>query len=44
MGRACNTNGREMNIGYWWEFQKVRDHWEDEDVCGWIILKWISER
>jgi hypothetical protein len=24
--------------------QKVRDHWEDEDVGGWIILKWILER
>jgi hypothetical protein len=24
--------------------QKVRDHWEDEDVGGWTILKWILER
>jgi hypothetical protein len=24
-----------------WENQKVRDHWEDEDVGGWTILKWI---
>jgi hypothetical protein len=24
--------------------QKVRDHWEYLDVCGWTILKWISER
>jgi hypothetical protein len=21
-----------MNIGYCWESQKERDHWEDEDV------------
>jgi hypothetical protein len=21
-------------IGYWWESQKVRDHWEDHDVGG----------
>jgi hypothetical protein len=33
-----------MHIGYWWESQKVRDHWEDLDVGGWTILKWILER
>jgi hypothetical protein len=26
------------------ENQKERDHWEDQDVCGWTILKWILER
>jgi hypothetical protein len=30
-----------MHIGYWWESQKERDHWEDQDVGGWTILKWI---
>jgi hypothetical protein len=45
MDRACSTNGgRGLHIGYWWERQKVRDHWEDEDVGGWTILKWILER
>jgi hypothetical protein len=24
--------------------QKERDHWEDQDVGGWTILKWILER
>jgi hypothetical protein len=33
-----------MHAGYWWESQKKRDHWEDQDVGGWIILKWILER
>jgi hypothetical protein len=33
-----------MNIGYWWERQEERGHWEDEDVGGWKILKWILER
>jgi hypothetical protein len=33
-----------MHIGYWWESQEERDHWEDQDVGGWIILKWILER
>jgi hypothetical protein len=46
MGRACSTNGgrRRMHIGYWWENQKARDHWENLDVGGWTILKWILKR
>jgi hypothetical protein len=41
----CHNWGRRgMHIGYWWESQKVRDHWEDLDVGGWTILKWILER
>jgi hypothetical protein len=23
-----------------WEIHKERDHWEDQDVGGWTILKW----
>jgi hypothetical protein len=38
MGRACSVNGRGE------ESQKVRDHWEDLDIGGWTILKWILER
>jgi hypothetical protein len=33
-----------MYIGFWWESQKERDHWEDLDVGGRIILEWIFER
>jgi hypothetical protein len=33
-----------MHIGYWWESQKEGDHWEDQDIDGWTILKWILER
>jgi hypothetical protein len=36
--------GRGMHIEYWWESQKERDHWEDQHVDGWTILKWILER
>jgi hypothetical protein len=33
-----------MHIEYRWESQKERDRWEDQDVDGWTILKWILER
>jgi hypothetical protein len=33
-----------MHIGYCWESQKERDHWEDQDVGGLTISKWILER
>jgi hypothetical protein len=26
------------------ESRKEGDHWEDQDVAGWTILKWILER
>jgi hypothetical protein len=45
MNRACSTNGEKRNayrisVGC----QKGRDHWEDKDVGGWTILKWILEK
>jgi hypothetical protein len=33
-----------LHIGYWRESQKERDHWEDQDIGGWTILKWILDR
>jgi hypothetical protein len=38
-GHVARRGRREMRIGYWWESQKERDHKEDQDVGGWIILK-----
>jgi hypothetical protein len=39
-------NGRNpgMHIGYLWEIQNERDHWEDQNVGGWTLLKLILER
>jgi hypothetical protein len=28
---------------HWWEIQKERDHWEDQDVGRWTILRSILE-
>jgi hypothetical protein len=33
-----------MHVGYWWGSQKERDNQEDQNVGGWIILKWIIDR
>jgi hypothetical protein len=42
-GRVTRIGRKGMHIGYWWESQKERAHWEDQDV-GWrIILKWIFD-
>jgi hypothetical protein len=35
--------GRGMHAGLWWERHMEGDHWEDQEVGGWIILKWILE-
>jgi hypothetical protein len=33
-----------VHKGYWWESQNERDHWVDQDVGGWTMLKLIIER
>jgi hypothetical protein len=43
-GHVAQMGRKGMHIGYWWEIQKEREHWEDQDVGGWTILKWILER
>jgi hypothetical protein len=43
-GHVARMGEREMCIGYWWESQRERDHYEDQDIGGWTILKWIFWR
>jgi hypothetical protein len=43
-GHVARMEMRGMHIAYWWECEKERDHYENLDVGGWIILKWILQR
>jgi hypothetical protein len=43
-GHIAGMGRRGTLIDYWWELQTERDHYEDQDVGGWIILGWILER
>jgi hypothetical protein len=42
-GNVARMGRRGMHIGYCWEGQKERGHWEDQDTGGWTILTWILE-
>jgi hypothetical protein len=33
-GHVARMGRRGMHIGYWWESQKEREHWEEQDVDG----------
>jgi hypothetical protein len=35
---------RGMHMGFWWEMKKERDYYEDLDVGGRTIFKWILEK
>jgi hypothetical protein len=41
-GHVARVGRSAMHIGYWWEIQKETDHYEEQDVGGWITLKWIA--
>jgi hypothetical protein len=38
MDRLYSTNG--TYVGYSWESQNERDHWEEQDVCG-ICMEYV---
>jgi hypothetical protein len=43
-GHVALMGRRGMRIGYLCESQEEKDHYEEQDVGGWIILKEILER
>jgi hypothetical protein len=43
MGGACNTDGEKRNIYRLLVGKPRRRPQEDQDVRGWIILRWILE-
>jgi hypothetical protein len=42
-GHVAQMGRGGMHIEYWWENREEGDHWEDQDVGGWTLLKWILE-
>jgi hypothetical protein len=37
-----NIEDLNYHIEYWGESQKETEHQENQDVGGWMILKWVS--
>jgi hypothetical protein len=37
-GHVARMREKRNRIGCWWESQRERDRWEEQDVDGWIIL------
>jgi len=45
VGRACSTYGGEERCrGFWWGNMRERNHLEDPDIDGRIILRWICRK
>jgi hypothetical protein len=42
-GNVARMEG-EVCTRCWWGNQRERDHWEDQDVGGGIILRWIFRK
>jgi hypothetical protein len=43
-GHVARMEEGEMFTGFWLGGPKLRDHWEDQDVAGRIILGWTLGR
>jgi hypothetical protein len=42
--RRMKWAGHVARMGEKRNAYRIGDHWEDQDVGGWTILKWILER
>jgi hypothetical protein len=42
-GHVARMGEKRNGYRIMWENHIERDHWEDQDVGGWPILKWILE-
>jgi hypothetical protein len=40
-GHVERIGEKKMNMGYRWVSRNERDHWEDQFIGEWTILKWI---
>jgi hypothetical protein len=43
-GHVARMGRIGRHVGFWWKSQKERDHYEDLDAGGRIILKWVIEK
>jgi hypothetical protein len=43
-GHVARVGKKTKANRIWWESKKERDHYEYQDIGGWIILKLILER
>jgi hypothetical protein len=45
MGGACSSDREgEACTGFWLGNLRERDHWEEPDVDGRIILRWVFKK
>jgi hypothetical protein len=44
LGHVARMARTGTHIGYWWQSQKEINYCVDQEVVGWIMLKWILER
>jgi hypothetical protein len=40
-GHIERMGEKRNEYNYWWESERERAHWKDQDVSRWIILGWI---
>jgi hypothetical protein len=44
LGRAFSTYEGEFHTGFWWGNLRERDNFEDPDIDGMIMLRWIFRK